>query len=483
MDANKPQNIVDLASETIVTIVDFINMILWGDGQVLIYMLLIAGLWFSVKLNLIQIFNFRHMFSLLKGSNKSDKAGISSFQALCTSLSARVGTGNLAGVAVAISLGGAGAIFWMWVIAILGMATGYAESVLGQVYKIRDENGEYRGGPAYYIKQGLNKSWLAILFALCLFLGYGFIFSAVQANTITDALNNSYAIPTLYSGLAIVGLAALIVVGGLRAIARFAEWIVPFMGIAYVLVALGITLVNIQLLPGVLSDIISSAFGLQEAGAGAFAAAVKNGIQRGLYSNEAGSGSVPHAAASATPHPNHPATQGYIQMLGVFIDTMILCTCTAFIILLAGNSGMGEMEGIRLTQTAMETHLGDTGSSFVAAAISLFAFTSVVANYAYGESNLHMFKLDNKLGRIFYTSGYLLMILWGSMAALPKVWAMADMALGLMTVVNIIAIVLLTPTIVSVTKDYAQKRKAQKEINFTADDCSLQGKLEDDIWR
>ncbi|AEP30258.1 amino acid carrier protein [Glaciecola nitratireducens FR1064] len=472
------------ASEAVTNTVDFINMVLWGDGQVLIFMLLIAGVWFTVKLKFIQLLNFKHMFSLLKGSSKSDAAGISSFQALCTSLSARVGTGNLAGVAVAISLGGAGAIFWMWVIALLGMATGYAESVLGQVYKIKDENGEYRGGPAYYIKQGLNNSWFAILFALCLFFGYGFVFSAVQANTITDALSNSYGIETFHSGLVIIILAGLIVIGGLRAIARFAEWIVPFMGIAYVLVALVITIINIQLLPDVIIDIVKSAFGLQEAGAGAFAAAVKNGIQRGLYSNEAGSGSVPHAAASASPHPNHPVSQGYIQMLGVFIDTMILCTCTAFIILLAGHGNeVGQMEGIRLTQTAMESHLGAYGGDFVAAAISLFAFTSVVANYAYGESNLHVFKLDNKYGRAFYTTGYLAMILWGSMAAVPKVWAMADMALGLMTVVNIIAIVLLTPTIVAVTKDYNEKRKNQAKMDFVEADCNIQGSTEDKIWK
>ena len=255
----------NLTGQWITIVVDFVNMVLWGDGQVLIYLLLIAGIWFTVKLKFIQILNFKHMFSLLKGSSKSDAAGISSFQALCTSLSARVGTGNLAGVAVAISLGGAGAIFWMWVIALLGMATGYAESVLGQVYKIKDENGEYRGGPAYYIKQGLNNSWFAILFALCLFFGYGFVFSAVQANTITDALSNSYGIETLHSGLVIICLAGLIVIGGLRAIARFAEWIVPFMGVAYVLVALVITIINIQLLPDVIIDIVKSAFGLQEA--------------------------------------------------------------------------------------------------------------------------------------------------------------------------------------------------------------------------
>jgi AGCS family alanine or glycine:cation symporter len=466
--------------------VSFVNYWLWGSQTtygLLIFILVIAGVWFSWRLRFIQVFDFKHMFALMRKSTTDDESGISSFQALCTSLSARVGTGNLAGVAVAISLGGAGAIFWMWVIALLGMATGYAESVLGQVYKIKDSDGQYRGGPAYYIQQGIQNKAFAWIFALCLFFGYGFVFSAVQANTITDALNNSYNLPTLYSGIGIIVLAALIVVGGLRAIARFAEYVVPFMGVAYVLVALTITIINIQLLPGVLYDIISGAFGLQEAGAGALAAAIKNGIQRGLYSNEAGSGSVPHAAAAASPEPNHPASQGYVQMLGVFIDTMILCTCTAFIILLGTQTGIGEMEGIRLTQTAMEAHIGGAGSDFVSAAICLFAFTSVVANYAYGESNLHMFKLDNKFGRRFYTTGYLIMILWGSVASLPVVWAMADMALGLMTLVNIIAIIILTPTIVAVTNDYRAKRKADKTITFNKNDCLIQGELEEkEIW-
>jgi AGCS family alanine or glycine:cation symporter len=463
-------------------LVSIVNNVLWGDGRVLIVMLVACGVWFTVKLGGVQLRHFGHMFSLLKGSNTSTKDGISSFQALCTSLSARVGTGNLAGVAVAISLGGSGAIFWMWMIALLGMATGFAESVLGQLYKVRDENGEFRGGPAYYIKQGLNKTWLAVAFSLCLFFGYGFVFSAVQANTITDALNNAYTFPKEVVGLGIITLAALIVVGGLRGIARFAEYVVPFMGIGYVLVALGITIINISELPAMLLDIVKSAFGLQEAGAGALGAAIKNGIQRGLYSNEAGSGSVPHAAASAAPNPNHPVSQGYIQMLGVFLDTMILCTATAFIILLAGGSSSEQMEGIRLTQDAMSSHLGEGGTDFVAAAISLFAFTSVVANYAYGESNLHMFKLDNRVGRAVYTIGYLGMIYWGAQAKLPQVWAMADMALGLMTVINIIAIMWMTPTIVAISKDYFKKKDSGEKVEYKAGDCEIQGKSEDGVW-
>lgn len=473
-------------------IVQAINGVLWGETIVLfdvgipllIPMLVFAGIWFTVKLGFVQIKHFGHMFSVMKGSTSSDGKGqgISSFQALCTSLSARVGTGNLAGVAVAISLGGAGAIFWMWVIALLGMATGFAESVLGQLYKVKDENGEFRGGPAYYIKQGINKTWLAVAFSLCLFLGYGFIFSAVQANTITDALSHAYDIPTFYSGLVIIVMASLIVIGGLHRIAQFAQWIVPFMAVGYILVTLGVTIANIEHVPALLWQIISSALGLEEAAGGAIGAAIKNGIQRGLYSNEAGSGSVPHAAAAASPNPNHPVSQGYVQMLGVFFDTMVLCTCTAVIILLAGGSQSDQMEGIRLTQNAMSHHLGDGGTDFIAAAISLFAFTSVVANYAYGESNLHIFKLDNKLGRIAYTAGYLAMILWGSMAALPQVWAAADMALGMMTVINIVAIIWMTPTIVSISNHYFEQRKQGKSPTYKQGECEIQGKSEKGIW-
>ncbi len=473
---------LEVIVSSINAVISTVNAVLWSDWQVLIYLLIIAGVWFTVRLGALQLRQFGHMFTLIRNSGRSDASGISSFQALCTSLSARVGTGNLAGVAIAISLGGAGAVFWMWVIAILGMATGFAESLLAQVYKVRDHHKEFRGGPAYYIQQGLGSRGLALLFAICLFLGYGLFFSAMQANTITDALNYAYAVPTHYAGIVITVLAGAIVIGGLRSIARFAEIVVPFMGVAYVLTAVGITALNIQLVPAMLGDIVLSAFGLQEAGAGALGAAIKNGIQRGLYSNEAGAGSAPHAAAGASPHPNHPAVQGYIQMLGVFFDTMILCTCTAIVILLAGGGATGEMEGIRLTQIAMETHMGVYGGHFVAAAITLFAFTSVVANYAYAESNLRIFNCDNTVGRSLYTAMYLGMVLWGSSASLSAVWAAADAALGLMTVVNVTALILLTPTIVAVSKDYFAKSDQGATITFKLGDCRVQGQPEKDIW-
>lgn len=466
------------------TVINAVNDVLWGQWQLLIYLLIFAGLLFTYKLGAIQLRQFGHMFALMRNSRQADASGISSFQALCTSLSARVGSGNLAGVALAISIGGPGAVFWMWMIAILGMATGFAESLLAQVYKVRDSHKEFRGGPAYYIQQGLGYRWMSVLFALCIFMGYGLFFSALQANTIADAWSYAYEIPKFYSGLLIAGGAGLIIIGGLRSIARFAELVVPFMGIAYVLTALVLIAMNISLVPEVLYKIVSSAFGLQEAGAGTLGAAIQAGIQRGLYSNEAGSGSAPQAAASASPTPNHPATQGYVQMLGVFFDTIVLCTCTAVIILLAGGATSSVPEGIRLTQTAMEAHLGGYGIHFVTVAISLFAFTSVVANYAYAESNLRIFGMDNKLGRSAYSVAYMAMVIWGTNAGLAEVWNAGDMALGLMTVVNICALILLSPTIVAVSKDYAFKRNKGVTIDFKLEDCKIQGQTkDDDIWR
>lgn len=461
-------------------LVSAINSVLWG--HVLIYLLLIAGLVFTIVLGAIQLRSFTHMFHLLKDSRHSDEQGISSFQALCTSLAARVGTGNLAGVAIAITLGGPGAIFWMWVIALLGMATGFAESLLAQVYKVRDHKGEFRGGPAYYIQMGLGQRWMAILFSISLIFGYGFVFNATQANTIADALNHSYQIPVIYSALAITALAAAVVVGGLRSIARFAELVVPFMGLAFVLVAVGITLANLSALPTLLMNIIQSAFGWQEAGAGAFAAAIKNGIQRGLFSNEAGAGSVPQAAASASPKPNHPASQGYIQMLGVFLDTMVICSCTAAVIMLAQGVASGEMEGIRLTQKAMTAHIGDFGGHFVTIVIALFGFTSIVGNYAYAESNLHFFKLDKPAGRMLFTLVFLGMMFIGCNVELKQIWATADMAFGLMAVINVVAILCLLRTVKSVSRDYQRQREENGVAGFNPKQCNVQGRTEPGVW-
>jgi AGCS family alanine or glycine:cation symporter len=462
-------------------VINFANNLLWNN--ILIYLLVGAGVWFTYKLALLQVRHFPHMFQILFKTKSNDKTAISSFQALMTSLAARVGTGNLAGVAIAITLGGPGAIFWMWVIAFIGMATGFAESLLGQLYKIRNSEGEFRGGPAYYITMGLNTPMVAFAFSLCIFIGYGLVFSSVQANTIADALHNAYQIDTGYSGVVIVVLAGVIFIGGVRAVARTASLIVPIMGLAYLLLALYICLINFQQVPAVFMTIFSSAFGLQEAGSGALGAAIINGVKRGLYSNEAGSGSVPHAAACATPNPHHPAAQGYVQMLGVFIDTIVVCTATALIILLALGSETPDLTGIRLTQYAMTEHVGLWGNHFISLAICLFCFTSIIANYVYAESNLHLFKLDNIYGRWGFILVFLSMTLWGSVAALPDVWALADLSLGLLTVINVCVILVLTPTIIAVTKDYNLQLKAKKPPRFIlAKSDKIQGYVTKNIW-
>lgn len=453
-----------------------INSYLWGS--ILIYLLSACGIWFTFRLKGLQITRFFHMFRLLKTSRKSSSHGISSFQALCTSLAARVGTGNLMGVAVAISLGGAGAVFWMWLIAFVGMATAFAESALGQLYKERDSMGNFRGGPAYYMSKGLNSKKLAVTFSLCLFFGYGFVFSAVQANSITSAFNGAYGFNPLYTGIVITLVAAFIILGGLKNIARFAELTVPFMGLLYILICLVVIALNISKVPMIISDIFASAFGLKEAGSGLVGAAIVHGIKRGLYSNEAGMGSAPNAAAAAEPFPPHPVSQGYIQMLAVFFDTIVICSCTAILILLFKDTG-SQAQGIQLTQQALSYQVGAWGSDFITIAILLFAFTSIVANFAYADNNLKYLKMDNLLGRWFLRLSFLLMLVFGSVATLPEVIALADLSTGLMTIVNVTALFMLSKVVVKITKDYHQQQDSgalptyqpdeseQKNLNLT----------------
>ena len=458
-----------------------INGYLWGS--ILIYLLTACGIWFTIRLKGLQIRRFFHMFTILKSSRKSSTHGISSFQALCTSLAARVGTGNLMGVAVAISLGGAGAVFWMWVIALLGMATAFAESTLGQLYKERDSNGNFRGGPAYYMSKGLNNKKLAVTFSLCLFFGYGFVFSAVQANSITSAFNGSYGFNPWYTGIAITLAAAFIVMGGLKNIARFAELTVPFMGLLYILVCLTVIWLNIEKVPMVINDIFASAFGLKEAGSGLVGAAIVQGVKRGLYSNEAGMGSAPNAAAAAEPFPPHPVSQGYIQMVAVFFDTIVICSCTAILILLFKDTGT-DAQGIQLTQQALAHQVGPWGADFITVAILLFAFTSIVANFAYADNNLKYLKMDNFQGRWFLRIGFLLMLVFGSVATLPEVIALADLSTGLMTIVNVSALFMLSKVVVKITKDYHQQHDKGELPTYQPDEQEHQRlNLTKGIWQ
>ncbi|MBX9912295.1 MAG: alanine:cation symporter family protein [Pseudomonadaceae bacterium] len=459
-------------------VVDTLNGLIWG--KVLIWLLVASGLYFTLRLGLLQFRHFGHTFSVLRGSRQSDDSGISSFQALCTSLAARVGTGNVAGVAVAITLGGAGAIFWMWVIALLGMATGFVEATLAQLFKIRDDKGQFRGGPAYYMERGLGVRWMGVLFSIFLIIAFGFVFNAVQANTIVGAMQGAFGVSEWLSGLAIVALTALIIFGGLRAIARFSELAVPFMAAAYLLVALVVIAMNISEMPAVFELIFKSAFGLHEAAAGGIGAAIMNGFKRGLFSNEAGMGSAPNAAASATPYPPHPASQGYVQMAGVFIDTILICTASAAIILLAGPQ---PGEGIMLVQNALTSEVGDWGKYFLAVIILFFAFTSIVANYFYAENCLVFLEHSHPTGLLWFRLAVLGMVMFGSLASMPFVWNLADLSMGLMAITNLIAILLLSNLAIKLAKDYNDQRKAGKLPTFDASQYpEVQAKLEPGVW-
>ncbi|WP_311750231.1 sodium:alanine symporter family protein [Proteus columbae] len=468
-------------------LINFANNILWG--YVLIYLLLGVGIYFTIRTGFIQIRHFRHMFSILKNSHKSDKSGISSFQALCTSLAARVGTGNLTGVAIALTAGGPGAIFWMWVVALIGMATSLIESTLAQLYKTKDDDGNYRGGPAYYMTKGLKMRWMGVLFAIFLIIAFGLVFNAVQANSIAQATASAFNFDPLYVGIFLVLTSGFIIFGGLRWIARVAELVVPVMATAYLLLAFWVVADHIERLPEVFILIFKSAFGLQEAAAGAIAygisQAMTQGIQRGLFSNEAGMGSAPNAAASATPYPPHPASQGYIQMLGVFMDTLVICSATAVIILSSGvlDSYPEGINGIQLTQLALSSSVGGWGSTFIAIAIFFFAFTSIIANYAYAESNMIFLGRNHTTGLFLLRSAALAMVMFGALADMPLVWKMADLSMGLMAMTNLIAIILLSGVALKLVKDYNQQRQAGLLPTFDIRQYpELQDDIEEGIW-
>jgi len=466
--------------------VDFLNGLIWGS--VLIYLLIGVGIYFTFRLGFIQFRHFGHMFSVLRKSRKADSAGISSFQALCTSLAARVGTGNLAGVAVALTLGGPGAIFWMWLVALVGMSSAFAESALAQLYKTRDDEGNYRGGPAYYMEKGLGMRWMGVLFSIFLIISFGLVFNAVQANSIAQAMDVAFGVSPAVMGGILVVLSGIVIFGGLRTIARVAELIVPVMAIAYLVLALFVVGSQIEKLPAVISLIVNSAFGWDKAVSGALgytiAQAMMNGIKRGLFSNEAGLGSAPNAAASATPYPPHPASQGYVQMLGVFTDTIVICTATAAVILVSGalESGSG-MSGIELTQQALSASVGNWGNAFVAIAILFFAFTSVIANYSYAETNLIFLERNHPGGLTVFRLLVLGMVMFGAVAELPIVWAMADLSMGFMALTNLIAILLLSGVVVKLARDYNNQLKAGKLPTFDASNYpEIQDQLEPGIW-
>ncbi len=330
--------------------------------------------------------------------------------------------------------------------------------------------------------------WMGVLFSIFLIIAFGLVFNAVQANSITNAMKTAFGFEPMLIGIGIVLLTAFVIFGGIRKIARTAELIVPFMAFAYLAIALFVVVMNYEKVPDAISLIFKSAFGLQEAAAGglgyAIAQAMINGVKRGLFSNEAGMGSAPNAAASATPYPPHPASQGYVQMLGVFIDTIVICTATVAIILMSGEYvPHGELTGIELTQRALSSQVGDWGGIFIAFAIFFFAFTSIIANYSYAETNLIFLEHNNKKGLVLFRLVFLGMVMFGSLATLPTVWAMADGSMGLMAIVNLVAILLLSGIVIKLAKDYNRQLDAGKVPTFDANDYpELKSQLEDGIW-
>lgn len=458
-----------------------VNNILWT--YILIVLLIGLGLYFSFRLKFVQIRHFGEMIRLLGDGASSktrkehkEKGSVSSFQAFCMSTASRVGVGNLAGVAIAITAGGPGAVFWMWLIAVIGGASAFVESTLAQIYKVKDGS-TFRGGPAYYMEKGLNKRWLGVIFSVLITVSFGLIFNALQSNTVAAAFDEAFHTDGKMVGLVMAGLLALIIFGGVKRIARAVEMIVPIMALIYVAVALFVVITNITMIPSLFKEIMLHAFGIKEVVGGGLGAAILLGVKRGLFSNEAGMGSAPNAAATA--NVTHPVKQGFIQTLGVFTDTLLICSCTAFIILLSDVPGASELNGIQLTQQALSQHIGSWASIFIAIAIFLFAFSSLVGNYYYGETNIE-FLSESKTALTAYRILVLGMVMFGSVATVQIVWDLADLFMGMMAIVNLIAIFFLSKFAFAALSDYVKQKKEGKDPVFYA--SSIPGLKNTECW-
>ena len=425
----------------------------------MIIALLGCAIYFTLRSRFVQFTMLGEMCRQLVNSNErhidQGHKHISPFQAFVVSLASRVGTGNLAGVATAIAVGGPGAVFWMWIIALVGAANAFVESTLAQLYKRRSDD-SFIGGPAYYIMQGLKCKWMAVLFSILTIVTFGFAFNTVQSNTICEAFENAFGIDNLYMGIVLTVSTLVIIFGGIQRIAKVSSVVVPIMAVGYILLAFAVVLLNITSIPEIIAHIVKSAFGMEQIVGGGMGAAVMQGIKRGLFSNEAGMGSAPNAAATAST--SHPVKQGLIQTLGVFTDTLIICSSTAFIILMSGVSLTGA-DGVKLTQEALTAEIGGAGRIFVAVAIFFFAFSSIFGNYYYGEANIR-FITKSRVALNTYRLIVGAMVMGGAMMSLQTVWSLADITMGLMTLCNLVAIALLGGQAMRLLEDYrAQKRK------------------------
>lgn len=451
-------------------ILNEVNDFLWT--YVVITLLVICAVYFTIKTKGVQFRSLKETWNLLKEkpkqagtetdppTNQKEKS-VNSFQAFAISLSSRVGTGNLAGVASAIFVGGPGAVFWMWVMALLGAATAFVESTLAQLYKKKGKDAFY-GGPAYYMQNGLKKKWMGILFAVLITITFGMANQTVQSNTLCDALADSMGIGKIVVGVALTIMTLIIIFGGVQRIAKFSSIVVPFMAVGYILLALYIMAINITHIPEMIGIIIDNAFGLKQMGGGVIGIAIMEGVKRGLFSNEAGEGSAPNAAATADI--SHPVKQGLLQAVGVFADTLVICTCTAFMILLSGLYD-GELDGILLTKAAIVSEIGVSGGWFLTAAIFLFAYSTIIANYFYGETNIRFITQKRWAVNTFrIITGVTVML--GALVSLQTAWSMVDICMGLMTICNLIAILLLSGKAFKLLNNYLEQRKQGRNPEF-----------------
>lgn len=438
----------------------------WLYSYILVFLLSGVGIYFTIRLACGQVTNLGHMFKLLGETTSTAKHenGITPFKAFCISAASRIGTGNIVGVAVAISLGGPGAVFWMWVLAFLGGASSFIESTLAQIYKVKNPDGTYRGGPAYYITQVLGSKKIAYLFAVIICITYGFCFNAMQANTLAGAAKTTLHLPTWATGLILVLLAGWIFFGGVHRIADVTGKIVPVMAVMYIFVALFVFVRNISFVPEMFAIIFKNAFGLQEFGGAAIGVTIMQGVKRGLFSNEAGMGSVPNAAATADT--SHPAKQGFVQSLGVYVDTWFVCTATAFIVLLGGQDFYGgDLQGLEITQQALANEVGSWGITFLSICIFLFAFSSIIGNYYYGESNIG-FMGGNKTHLNIFRILCCCLLFLGSIGDFSIVWNFGDIFMGIMAIINLVVILKIGGIALETYQDYKAQLKAGKDPEF-----------------
>lgn len=469
-------------------ILNSINGIIWSNAMILLC--IGAGIYFSIATKFLQITNFRDMLKLLFAKATSD-SGVSSFQAFAIALCGRIGTGNIVGVATAIAMGGPGAVFWMWVIAILGSATAYIEATLGQIYKEK-KDGEYRGGPAFYIEKGIGVKWYAMLFALVTIISTGLLLPSVQSNSISSSVQTAFDIPTHYTGIALVILVILIISGGIKRISKFSEIIIPIMSGGYILLGLIIIGLNIEEVPAMLSLIFKSAFGFEEAFGGIIGAAISWGVKRGIYSNEAGQGTAPHAASAAAV--THPAKQGLVQAFSVYVDTLLVCTVTAFMILITGQYNVTPMgaetivENIpgvdytAFTQYAIAQEFPAMGKAFVAIALFCFAFTTIIAYYYMAETNFAYLDKKNryfKYGKWAIAFMVLFSTYYGAVKTADAAWTLGDIGVGSMAWLNLIAILILRKPALKALKDYRAQKKQGKDPHFNPTELGIKSA---DYW-